>query len=429
MNIRFEDWVRYRDKLSKISEKAADAVRDYVWKEHSGLNDVSAEEIISYTKAVVDRYSDASSALACQMYDEIAKAQKAFVPPAEPAEAADYGEVAKAIRGVQKQSPEGKLIGDPAYRFVKRAAADTMLNNAKRDGAEFAWIPSGDGCAFCQMVASRGWQLASNKTVQGNHADHIHANCKCQFAIRFDGRSTVEGYDPDKLRKQYDDAEGSTWQEKLNSMRRGQYAEKKDLQKSLNRARTFKSADDLRKVSKSPVLDMTTVDEFRNHFQQYGVSVEGFDKQNVEQIKMSLSGIDDAISALKGAENKIKKIEYNPNLKVYGKMSSDGIMQIGKVGLKDYGTGAHEVAHAFDFYKSGGDRTSYSEELVEKARKNLKLRRNSKEYMQQLIQITGSAGDAEKPYEVFAFGIETHMSGIKNDLSKEIFRLATEETV
>ena len=284
MNIRFEDWVRYRDKLSKISEKAADAVRDYVWKEHSGLNDVSAEEIISYTKAVVDRYSDASSALACQMYDEIAKAQKAFVPPAE---AADYGEVAKAIRGVQKQSPEGKLIGDPAYRFVKRAAADTMLNNAKRDGAEFAWIPSGDGCAFCQMVASRGWQLASNKTVQGNHADHIHANCKCQFAIRFDGRSTVEGYDPDKLRKQYDDAEGSTWQEKLNSMRRGQYAEKKDLQKSLNRARTFKSADDLRKVSKSPVLDMTTVDEFRNHFQQYGVSVEGFDKQNVEQIKMS----------------------------------------------------------------------------------------------------------------------------------------------
>ena len=110
-------------------------------------------------------------------------------------------------------------------------------------------------------------------------------------------------------------------------------------------------------------------------------------------------------------------------------MSSDGIMQIGKAGLKDYGTGAHEVAHAFDFYKSGGDRTSYSEELVEKARKNLKLRRNSKEYMQQLIQITGSAGDAEKPYEVFAFGIETHMSGIKNDLSKEIFRLATEETV
>ncbi len=222
-----------------------------------------------------------------------------------------------------------------------------MLNNAKRDGAEFAWIPSGDGCAFCQMVASRGWQLASNKTVQGNHADHIHANCKCQFAIRFDGRSTVEGYDPDKLRKQYDDAEGSTWQEKLNSMRRGQYAEKKDLQKSLNRARTFKSADDLRKVSKSPVLDMTTVDEFRNHFQQYGVSVEGFDKQNVEQIKMSLSGVDDAISALKGAENKIKKIQYNPNLKVYGKMSSDGIMQIGKAGLKDYGTGAHEVAFVF----------------------------------------------------------------------------------
>lgn len=228
MNIRLEDWVRYRDKLSTISEKAADAVRDYIWKEHGGLNDVTAEDIIAYTKAVVDRYSDASSELACQMYDEIAEAQKANVPPAEPAESADYGEVAKAIHGVMKQSPDGNLIGDPASRFTKRAAADTMLKNAKRDGAEFAWIPSGDGCAFCQMIASRGWQRASKQTIQGNHADHVHANCKCQFAIRFDGRSSVEGYNPEKLRKKYDEAEGNTWQEKLNSMRKDYREEHKD---------------------------------------------------------------------------------------------------------------------------------------------------------------------------------------------------------
>lgn len=99
--------------------------------------------------------------------------------------------------------------------------------------------------------------------------------------------------------------------------------------------------------------------EAKNYFQQYGVSIEGFEKQDIEQIKITLSGADDTISVLQGVENRISKIQYNPNLKVMGKMSSSGIMQIGKAGLKDYGTGARETAHAFDFYKSGGGRTIF----------------------------------------------------------------------
>lgn len=229
MKISMADWIRYRDKLSRISQKAADAVRDYIWKEHKGLDDVTVDEIVAYTKAVIDKYSDASSELACQMYDEAAEAQNAHVPAAEAAEPADIDEVNKAIHGVLKQSPDGNLIGDPAARLTKRAAADTMLKNAMRDNAEFAWIPGGgETCAFCLTLASRGWQQASDKTMKGGHAEHIHANCKCQFAVRFDGRSSVEGYEPEKLRKQYDDAEGDTWREKLRSMERAYYAENKD---------------------------------------------------------------------------------------------------------------------------------------------------------------------------------------------------------
>lgn len=220
MKIRQADWERYRDELSQISDRAAEAVENYIWKEHNGLGDVSAEEIIEYSKAVIDYYSDASSELACQMYDEIAAVQNANVPPAEPAESADYNEVAKAINGVLKQSPDGNLIGDPAARLTKRAAADTMLQNAKRDGAEFAWIPSGDGCAFCRMIASRGWQRASKKTIKGDHAEHIHANCQCEFAIRFSKDMDVAGYHPEKLREEYDNAADGSWRDKLNAMRR-----------------------------------------------------------------------------------------------------------------------------------------------------------------------------------------------------------------
>ena len=57
------------------------------------------------------------------------------------------------------------------------------------------------------------------------HAEHIHANCDCEFAIRFDKKSGVKGYDPDKYKRQYENAEGDTWRDKLNSIRRDQYEE------------------------------------------------------------------------------------------------------------------------------------------------------------------------------------------------------------
>ena len=78
------------------------------------------------------------------------------------------------------------------------------------------------------MLASNGWQEASKKTIKGDHAEHIHANCDCTFAIRFDGKRNVAGYDPDKYREIYDNADGDTWQEKLNSIRRDEYAKNAD---------------------------------------------------------------------------------------------------------------------------------------------------------------------------------------------------------
>ena len=46
-----------------------------------------------------------------------------------------------------------------------------MLKNALRDGAEFAWVPNGDTCAFCMTLASRGWQRASKRAIKNGHAE------------------------------------------------------------------------------------------------------------------------------------------------------------------------------------------------------------------------------------------------------------------
>jgi hypothetical protein len=109
--------------------------------------------------------------------------------------------------------------------MVKMTGVDTTMRNAIRDSAEWAWIPRGDTCAFCISLASNGWQHASESQMKGGHAEHIHANCDCTFAIRFDSDSGVAGYDPRRYREMYNDAEGRSSRAKINAMRRQIYAE------------------------------------------------------------------------------------------------------------------------------------------------------------------------------------------------------------
>lgn len=207
-----------------MNRKAADLMTQYVQK--NGLDNM--DDLIQYAYALSTKYGEAAAALACQMYDQTAEAVKAGVPRAEPAVTATYSETAAAVNGTLKQSSLPESIGSSIGRLVKQTASDTTLKNARRDHAEFAWIPSGDGCAFCQMIASNGWKPATKATVSGDHAGHIHPNCQCEFAIRFTSDGGVSGYDPDKYKQNYINAEGNTSKEKVRSIERDQYAKNKD---------------------------------------------------------------------------------------------------------------------------------------------------------------------------------------------------------
>lgn len=63
----------------------------------------------------------------------------------------------------------------------------------------------------------------SKKALRNGHAEHIHAHCDCEYAVRFDGKSTVAGYDPDKYLEEYQAAGGD-----INAMRRMRYKENKE---------------------------------------------------------------------------------------------------------------------------------------------------------------------------------------------------------
>lgn len=215
MQITSTEWLDYVTRLSQINQKASDLLNEYI--QLHGTEDMYP--IIEYAYSLVNRYGGASSELACQMYDQLAKLQNADVLGAVPSDLPEMSDVARAINGTKD-----KLNGpaDAIGRLVKKSASDTMLQNAKRDGAEYAWINHGDSCVYCKYLSSFGW-LHANLNNGNRYLGHIHNNCDCEFAIRFDGKSTVEGYDPDKLQQEIENADGDTIDEKINSMRREQY--------------------------------------------------------------------------------------------------------------------------------------------------------------------------------------------------------------
>lgn len=221
MMISEREWRTFIRRLSAVGNRAADDLKRWV-ESQGGLVFVERNDLIDYAYGLATKYGEAAAAVAAEMYDEVAALSRAAVPAALPAETATISEVGKAINGTLK-TQNTDIISGSVYRLVKMAGVDTTMQNAIRDGAEWAWIPQGDTCSFCIMLASNGWQRASRKVMKGGHAEHIHANCDCTFAIRFDNRTNVQGYDPDRYKRMYDNAEGATWQDKLNTMRRESY--------------------------------------------------------------------------------------------------------------------------------------------------------------------------------------------------------------
>lgn len=224
MKITTQAWETYIRRLVKLNEKAAQLMAQYL----AAHSTADTEALIDYAAALVQKYGEGSAELACQMYDAMAALQNARVSPAEPAAPASRREVARMVQATRESPPQ---MQRGVSRLVKRAGADTTLKNAQRDGAEFAWVPHGDSCAFCLTLASRGWQRASQAAIRGGHAEHIHANCDCEYAVRFDGRTSVAGYDPEAYLAQYNAAGGD-----INRMRRVNYAANKERINAQKRA-------------------------------------------------------------------------------------------------------------------------------------------------------------------------------------------------
>lgn len=217
MRVSSEIWNNYVSLLSKMNDTASKMMLEFIQKNPIETQE-DIDKWIQYAYALAKKYGEGAAALAADVYDQLAEAEGVYLPPAEVADTATYGDVAKLINGTRMF--DQLLIAGAVGRLVKLAGADTVLKNAMRDQAFVAWIAIGDTCPYCLSIAAEGWIRASQSMLKNGHASHIHANCNCQYAVRHQSTTEYDSYDEEKYQEIFANAEGDTPKMKINFLRR-----------------------------------------------------------------------------------------------------------------------------------------------------------------------------------------------------------------
>lgn len=228
-----KEWKKYTEMLRKINDKAVSEFETWVVK-NLGYEHIERQVLIDRAYAIATKYGEAAASLSSEMYDAIAALQGVLVPAAVPAETAAYSEVAKTVNGVLKKTDSETILAQAIGLLTKDAGQKTILQNAERDEAEIAFVPQGDTCPYCIALASRGWRKASRSDYdKDGEPAHLHANCDCTYAVRFNTKIVYKGYEPEVYKEMYDDAPvpeyaAKSAKNKINAMRREAYAHNKE---------------------------------------------------------------------------------------------------------------------------------------------------------------------------------------------------------
>lgn len=169
---------------------------DVLWRHADTPKGVEAA-LHDVLPALIDRYGIAAAALAAQWYDhqrEQLQVRGSFT--AIPADIPDSG--AHALVGWATVTATDyltfqSLIEGGAQRRVSNFARRTVMGSSIADPRATGWQRvSGGGCAFCDMLASRGTVYSEESA---DFASHDHCNCSAVPAFEAEPRP-VKPYTP-----------------------------------------------------------------------------------------------------------------------------------------------------------------------------------------------------------------------------------------
>lgn len=184
---------------------------------------------------LVSSYGDLAAGAAAQWYAGLRAGDDDFTADlADPVSENDVlRDSHKALRSLGTspiEDVQGNLAG-AVQRQISYMARATVARNVKLDPKKprFARVPRGARtCAFCTMLASRGWVYWSKEAAGITH--RFHAGCDCQIVPEWKrGSIHFDGYDPDDLYEMYSracDKLGTTDESEVLQLMRKQHPER-----------------------------------------------------------------------------------------------------------------------------------------------------------------------------------------------------------
>jgi hypothetical protein len=184
------------------------------------------DAVLAYMPVLVAQYGDVTATVAADWYSEIrlqARAPGKFTPvmaknmPAEFVERGARTALAGLFAGGAGEALD-RLV-NVAGKYAAQSGRDTIIQSASRDRwkPRVARVPSGPTtCSWCLMLASRGGVYTSLE--KAGKFRKFHGHCDCQVVVIGKGSDLPEGYDPEALYIQYQDAQRAAKSEGITAL-------------------------------------------------------------------------------------------------------------------------------------------------------------------------------------------------------------------
>lgn len=211
-----EDTNRLAAANKKISDSAQEAAQEVLQKIASAPTEAARIALIDeLIPAVASQYSEQIAMAAAKWYEEVrADALPDVDDGFEASLAQTYSKkaIVEEIHDhiLSNRNKFDEAIVDAMDRWVKIPGRATIAENCKRDPKKprYALVPQGKTCAFCTMLAGRGFVYKSEKT-----AHKMHNHCDCVACPEWDANpNKIRGYNPDALSDEWDKAKKIVWE-------------------------------------------------------------------------------------------------------------------------------------------------------------------------------------------------------------------------
>jgi hypothetical protein len=179
--------------------------------------EAARDALLEFLPALTETYGEAAATVAADWYDEVRAA--AGVRGSFAADMAGPVPVEKvqartrfAAGHLFTDRPDamlGFLTTEVVSKYVLQPGRDTIARSAARDGAVWARVPTGaETCAFCLMLASRGFVYESEGSAGSR--SKFHGDCDCAVVPDWSDDPRLDGYNPDALYAKYQEARSAS---------------------------------------------------------------------------------------------------------------------------------------------------------------------------------------------------------------------------